>query len=59
MIEAEKESKVRTSRIHLVGSGVDTLIVNVRYCDSLGQPVSKNWMRSDRKHWTLCKLLSS
>ena len=27
--------------IKLVGSGVDTLILNVRYCDSKGQPVKQ------------------
>ncbi len=28
-------------QIKLVGYGVDTLILNVRYCDSKGQPVKR------------------
>ena len=28
-------------RINLVGYGVDTLILNVRYCDSKGQPLKQ------------------
>lgn len=40
-VKLSLEMEVPMSNINLVGSGVDTLILNVRYCDSKGFPLKQ------------------